>query len=81
MLSESTQAYDRGETFAAYRTISTLQEYVLVDQYRPHLERYEKQSDRQWLFAEYDGLAAAVKLSSVPARFALGDLYEELLEG
>ena len=33
VLSESTRAYDRDEKFSAYRTISTLQEYVLIDQY------------------------------------------------
>ena len=31
VLSESTAAFDRGEKFAAYRTLPSLQEYVLVD--------------------------------------------------
>ena len=31
VLSASTQAYDRGPKFAAYRQIDTLQEYVLLD--------------------------------------------------
>lgn len=33
VLSKSTQAYDRGEKFAIYKAIPTLQEYLLIDQY------------------------------------------------
>jgi Uma2 family endonuclease len=33
VLSKSTQTYDRGDKFAAYRTIPSFQEYLLVDQY------------------------------------------------
>ena len=31
VLSDSTEAYDRGDKFAAYRKIESLQEYVLID--------------------------------------------------
>jgi Uma2 family endonuclease len=40
VLSDATKAYDRDEKFAAHRTISTFQEYLLIDQYRPHVEQY-----------------------------------------
>ncbi len=30
VLSKSTQAYDRGEKFSAYKTIATFQEYILL---------------------------------------------------
>ena len=33
VLSKSTKSYDRDEKFAAYRTIPSLQEYILIDQY------------------------------------------------
>ncbi|MFM6022833.1 MAG: Uma2 family endonuclease, partial [Dolichospermum sp.] len=33
VLSKSTKGYDRDEKFAAYRTISNFQEYILIDQY------------------------------------------------
>lgn len=33
VLSKSTKSYDRDEKFAAYRTITSLQEYILIDQY------------------------------------------------
>jgi Uma2 family endonuclease len=79
VLSDSTEQYDRGDKFEAYRTLPSLQEYLLIDQYRPHVEQYVKQSERQWLFTEYSGLDARLKLSSVPVELALKDLYEGVI--
>ena len=69
---------ETGEKFAQYRTIETFQEYVLIDQYRPHVEHYVKQTTKQWLFTEYDSLEATFKLSSVPVEITLADLYEAI---
>lgn len=77
-LSHSTEAYDRGDKFAYYRTIKTFQEYVLIDQYRPHVDHYVRQTAHQWLFAEYDGLDASFTLASVSVEVALADLYEAI---
>ncbi|MEO1295241.1 MAG: Uma2 family endonuclease [Cyanobacteria bacterium J06636_16] len=77
-LSDSTEGYDRGDKFACYRTLETFQEYVLIDQYRPHVEHYVKQTAHQWLFTEYDGLEASFTLTSTPVAIALADLYEAI---
>ena len=37
-LSDSTEAYDRGEKFGLYIDIPSLREYVLVTQLRPRVE-------------------------------------------
>jgi len=81
VLSPSTAAYDRGEKFAAYRTIPTLKEYLLIDQERPHLEQYVKQTDHAWLFTEYDSPEAEVPLAAVAGKLAFVDLYENLYDG
>ena len=78
VLSDSTESYDRGDKFEAYRTIPTFQEYLLVDQYRIHVEHFVKQSEHQWLFTEYSSLDAQVNLSSVSVEIALKDLYENV---
>ncbi|MGD1867408.1 MAG: Uma2 family endonuclease [Phormidesmis sp.] len=75
-LSDSTEAYDRGDKFAYYRTMETFQEYVLIHQYRPCVEHYVKQSKNQWLFTEHTGREASFRLSSVEIEIALADLYE-----
>jgi Uma2 family endonuclease len=76
MLSNSTEAYDRGDKFTHYRTVESFQEYVLVEQYRPHVEHYVKQGDNEWLFKDYSGLKSSFTLSSVGVEIALADLYE-----
>ncbi|MCM1983947.1 Uma2 family endonuclease [Lyngbya confervoides] len=75
-LSRSTQSYDRGDKFAAYRTIEALQDYVLIDQYRPQVEHYVKQAENQWLLTTYSGLDATFRLDSVGVEVALAELYE-----
>ncbi|MBD2325522.1 Uma2 family endonuclease [Alkalinema sp. FACHB-956] len=79
VLSDSTEAYDRNKKFSAYRTISTFQEYVLIDQYQPHVEHYVKQGSHQWLFTEYDGLDQQIMLTSISVEISLVDLYENVV--
>lgn len=78
VLSDSTEAYDRGGKFEAYRTIATFQEYLLIDQAQRHVEQYAKQSANQWLFTEHHGDDARVMLASIPVEIALVDLYENV---
>lgn len=78
VLSDSTKAYDRDEKFKAYRTISTLREYVLIDQYTPHVERYYKTAPQTWTFIEYDGEDATLSLASLSFELALFDLYDKV---
>jgi Uma2 family endonuclease len=76
VLSKSTKSYDRDEKFAAYRTIPTFQEYLLIDQYTPHVEQYSKTDSQKWIFSEYDGLESSLVLASIPVEIRLLDLYE-----
>lgn len=78
VLSKSTKSYDRDEKFSAYRTIPTFQEYLLIDQYAPHVEQYSKTESQKWLFSEYNGMEACVSLESIPFEIRLADLYEGL---
>jgi Uma2 family endonuclease len=78
VLSDSTKAYDRDEKFAAYRTIPTFQEYLLIDQGRCQVEQFTKQGANQWLFTEYSDRAARVALGSLGVELAVADLYENI---
>ena len=75
VLSKSTRSYDLDEKFAAYRTIPTFQEYLLIDQYCPQVSHYIKQGDNQWLFTDYAGTEGSIKFSSVSVEIPLADLY------
>jgi Uma2 family endonuclease len=78
VLSKSTKGYDRDEKFSAYRTISTFQEYLLIDQYTLHVERYFKAKFNQWIFSEYNDTDSCIALASIPCEISLADLYSDI---
>lgn len=49
VLSSSTEAYDRGDKFAQYRTIPSFQDYVLASQKEPRIEHFRRMPDGTWL--------------------------------
>jgi Uma2 family endonuclease len=78
VLSESTEAYDRGGKFAHYRKLPSLLEYVLITQTKPHVEHYVRQPDNQWLLAEVESLPDTIHLPSIDCRLALAEVYDKV---
>ena len=78
VLSKSTKAYDRDEKFAAYRSIPSFQEYLLIDQYRVQVKQYSKTDANKWIFSEYSCAGDRVSLTSIPVEFSVADLYENI---
>lgn len=78
VLSDSTQAYDRGEKFDAYRTIASIEEYVLITPDRPLVESYLRQADGSWRLDAYDGLQAVAKLRSLSIDVPLAEIYLDI---
>ena len=54
VLSDSTEAYDRGEKFAHYRRIPSLRDYLLVSQHDPRIEHYRRNDDGTWTLSEVE---------------------------
>ncbi len=78
VLSKSTQSYDRGDKFAAYRTIPDFREYLLIDQYSQHIEHYVKISAKKWDFQEYDETDIVVPLRSISLEVLIADIYDKV---
>jgi Uma2 family endonuclease len=78
ILSPSTERYDRGKKFQNYRTIATLQEYVLVSQDEYHIEHYTNQNNGNWLLITYDGRDTTVTLKTVDCTLLLDDVYDKV---
>jgi Uma2 family endonuclease len=78
VLSKSTQDYDHGEKFSAYRTIASFREYLLIDQYSIHVEHYVKTAANQWLLSEYDAPDITLSLNAIAAQIKIIDLYENI---
>jgi len=77
VLSDSTEAYDRGEKFAAYRQVLSLKEYVLIDIKSRRVECFRRTTDSDWLFHDYSK-EAVCHLSSVEADIPLADIFEDI---
>lgn len=78
VLSKSTQEYDKQGKFAAYRTIPTLQEYILISQTQVKIEQYLKLEAKRWSFQEYDEADQVIKLNSVGLELPLVDIYSKV---
>lgn len=79
VLSDSTEAYDRGEKFRHYRKLASLEEYVLVSQREPLVEVWRREGEA-WRPAEY-GPGEVVKLASIEAEVSVDELYARAVEG
>ncbi len=62
VLSEESEAYDRGEKFGRYRKLDSFIEYLLVAQDKPRVEHYFRQSENAWLISETSDLQDTVHL-------------------
>ena len=75
ILSPSTEAYDRGDKFAAYRDIPSLAEYVLTSQHEPRVETYLRQDDGTWSLAPFVGLELTARIRSIGVDLPLAEVY------
>ncbi|MBD2293337.1 Uma2 family endonuclease [Anabaena sphaerica FACHB-251] len=78
VLSKSTSSKDRDEKFSAYRTITTLQEYILIDQYTMHVEQYFRTDNNKWIFSEFTDENDSLNLASIPCQILLADIYDKV---
>ena len=77
VLSDRTEGYDRGEKFARYRRLPTLQEYVLIDPRRPSVEVFSRRDDG-WLLRPVpeDG---QLTIDSLDFACGLDAVYEDVV--
>ena len=74
VLSDSTEAYDRGAKWAHYRRIASLREYVLVSQAEPLIEVYRRtEGGRFELFEARSG--ETIELASIGVRLEVSAVY------
>lgn len=80
VLSPSTAEYDRGEKFAHYKRVPSLQQYVLVSPDEPRVEVWTRGGDGVWTaVVSTDGDVA--ELGSIEARLDVRELYQAAAEG
>ena len=77
VLSNSTAAFDRGETFLDYQKLESLEEYVLIAQDVQQVECRRRQADGNWETQVYQA-GDRVVLASLEFEFELGELYVDI---
>lgn len=79
VLSDSTEAYDRGAKFAAYRSIASLQDYVLVSQKAVAVEHFHRQADGAWLLRTL-GPGERLVLPALGCEISVDEMYLKAFE-
>ena len=78
VLSDSTEAYDRGGKFALYRQIPSLREYLLISQHQVQVDLYTRGDDDRWTLTDFTALTDSVPLASVDCTLALAEVYDKV---
>ena len=78
VLSDSSELYDRGRKFEHYRTLPSLNEYLLVNQHAPKIELYSRQPQQRWLLSAANSLTDSISISSIDCILGLVDVYEKV---
>jgi Uma2 family endonuclease len=80
VLSDSTEAYDRGEKFRLYQSIPSLREYVLVSQRSRRLEIFRKQPDGSWRYESSPFAPPPLQIEAIECTLAPDDVYFKVEE-
>ena len=78
VLSDSTEAYDRGGKFRLYRHNPVLQDYLLVSSTRIEMDLYHKNDAGEWIILNYQE-GDTIELKSINLSFAIEQVYRGLV--
>ncbi|HEY4002021.1 MAG TPA: Uma2 family endonuclease [Candidatus Xenobia bacterium] len=76
VLSPSTEAYDRGRKFDHYRTVESIQDYVVIAQDRVSIEHFARQLGGSWVLRAYDRPDEMLELPELGIRVLLVEIYD-----
>ena len=78
VISRSTEHHDRGDKLECYRTLPSLQYYLLVSQDRAFVEVYSRMNSQLWSYETYTGKTAVFALEKIGCTLDLASVYEEI---
>jgi Uma2 family endonuclease len=80
ILSESTEAFDRGEKFQRLQKHNpTLTDYILISQDKPQIEHFRRQRKSGWSYDSCEGLEASLEIASIGCTLKLADVYDRVV--
>ena len=78
VLSDSTEAFDRGDKFVDYQELESLREYVLFNTKRQQAECFRRNEQGLWVLQSYTPQQISLRLNSVDFEGTLEALYEDV---
>jgi Uma2 family endonuclease len=75
VLSDSTEAYDRGKKFESYQRVESLTDYLLVSQHARRIEQFTRGGGRDWVYKEAHEPGDVVRIQSIGCDLRLEDVY------
>lgn len=81
VLSDSTEAFDRGDKFADYQEIASLHEYVLISTKRQRVDCFRRNDQGLWLLQSYRPEQISFRLDSLDFEGTITELYEDVTLG
>jgi Uma2 family endonuclease len=78
VLSDSTEAFDRGDKFADYQQFESLREYVLINAKRQRVECFRRNSEGLWVLQSYTAESGIFQLQSIEFEGTMEALYEDV---
>lgn len=76
VVSPTSEVYERGEKFALYRQVATLEQYVLVSTDKIGLDVYQRNALGSWDVSGYES-GATIELQSVNFTVEIDRIYED----
>ncbi|MEI7869633.1 MAG: Uma2 family endonuclease [Candidatus Methylumidiphilus sp.] len=77
VLSDSTAAYDRGDKFADYRKLPSLQEYAIVDIDSRRVECFRRNGENHWVLFDFEGVGEC-EFASIGLSIPLAAVFEDV---
>jgi len=77
VLSDSTEAFDRGDKFSDYKTIAELEEYILIHQKQILVEQFQRKANKLWVPRIYSP-GDLVELTSINFTCEIESLYDNI---
>src|SRR5579871_6004871 len=78
VLSSSTESYDRGMKLQLYRTITSLQDYILVSQNEVRVAQYTRQENNLWILRDYTTLEEDLTIPSIGVSLPMRAIYNRV---
>ncbi len=76
VLSESTRDYDLGGKFGYYRSLETLQEYILIEPEKCSIMVYRRDTHKKWFLEILDDINDTLSIQAIKVEIPLSEIYE-----